>query len=110
MTEDIRKLLRDAEGPSNDLDAAIVDALGLPRHLWSPSRDYTISIKYIEEQGCDWIMANVNGQVGGTPHACVGVPEDQASFAATPLLSLWLSYFRFQLGNEREEFQDRNPK
>ena len=104
---DIRELLQKCEAPSRELDELIAEALGNfePGEMAQVHRystDYTSAIGYIENKGCDWIMANVNGNMGGTPFACVGVTEDKASFSATPLLSLWLSYFRLQLGDERE--------
>ncbi len=82
--------------PSPELDDLISDALGVERHQIAWSSDYGASIEYIEGEGIDWIMASVNGLVGGTPWACAGVPQDQASYAATPLMSLWLSYFKFR--------------
>jgi hypothetical protein len=100
---DIREILQKAEGPSATLDRLIWAELtpsDPPGIAWS--RDYTTSIALIEARGYDWIMANVNGTLGGTPFGCVGVPEDKASFSGTALLSLWLSFFRLELGDERE--------
>lgn len=34
----------------------------------------------------DWIVGNVNGQLGGTPYACVGSTEQH--FGATPIIAL----------------------
>ena len=100
---DIREILRKADGPSDELDTLIADALGKPRHEFRYSRNYTRAIEIIEEEHeYDWIMGNVNGQVGGTPYGCVGVHPDKASYSGTPLLSLWLSYFRLELGDERD--------
>ena len=103
---DIREILQKAEGPSHSLDESIAEALeqlGTITHVSSYSTDITGAITLIEAKGYDWIMANVNGQVGGTPFACVGVHESEASYSATPLLSLWLSYFRLELGDERKQ-------
>ena len=105
---DIRELLQNAKCPSTELDIAIGKAIGgfnpkEEKAVHEYSTDYTGSIDFIEGKGYDWIIANVNGQFGGTPFACVGVPESKASYSATPLLSLWLSYFRLELGDERPD-------
>ena len=98
---DIRELLRRADGPSDELDFAIATALGEPITPVSLSRNYTDAVRIVEAYGYDWVMGNVNGHVGGTPYARVG-SHDEGSFSATPLLSLWLSFFRLELGDERE--------
>ena len=95
-------MLQRAENPSDELDTAIADVLGRPRHQFAYSRNYTIAVEVVEATGYDWIMGNVNGQVGGTPYAQVGVSDDKASYAVTSLLSLWLSFFRLRLGDERD--------
>lgn len=68
----------------------------------SASTDYNLFFRLMRFLEYDWIVGSVNGgQVGSTPWGCVGVTERMASFSATPLLSLWLSYFRLELGDER---------
>lgn len=100
---DIREILQKAEGPSRALDRTIHSSiLGSRSPAWACSLDYNATIAFFEQDGCDWIVGSVNGHVGGTPWACVGVREDQASYGATPLISLWLSYFRLKLGDERK--------
>lgn len=37
----------------------------------------------------DWIVASVNGHVGGTPYACVG--SEKEHFGATPVISLCIA-------------------
>jgi hypothetical protein len=103
---DIRERLQKAEEPSDSLDIAIADALaelegGVAKRARNWSRDFNLAISHIESKGYDWIMGNVNGHFGGTPYGCVGVREDKASYSGTVLLSLWLSYFRLELGDER---------
>lgn len=43
-------------------------------------------------EGCDWIIGNVNGHMGGTPYACVG--SEKEHFGETPVLSLVLACLR----------------
>lgn len=45
----------------------------------------------------DWIVGSVNGQVGGTPYACVG--SEQSHYGATPVLSLVLAAVRVRFGS-----------
>lgn len=101
--EDIRILLQNATEPSLELDTAIALALNSPPS-YTPhfTTNYSFSIQYVESKGYDWIIGNVNGQIGGTPYAQVGCTKDKASFSATPLLSLWLAILRLELGDERE--------
>lgn len=40
----------------------------------------------------DWVVASVNGQVGGTPYACVG--SDESHYGETPVLSLCIAALR----------------
>lgn len=103
-SQDIRFLLQQAEYNSTRLDNAIADALSWSRSIPVPkfTSDYNFTFQFLERMQCDWIVYNVNEHMGGTPCACVGCPEDKASCAATPLISLWLSYFRLILGDERE--------
>jgi hypothetical protein len=101
---DIRELLQKAERPNSKLDIEISKALFHNVVVPVPfSTDYDFAIRFIEEyKKYDWTMGNVNGHMGGTPYATVGVTDDKSSYAATPLLSLWLSYFRLELGDERQ--------
>jgi hypothetical protein len=102
VTQELQK----AEKPNRELDKLIADTICYYYNVESEiprfTSDYTFSIKYIEKRGFDWVMGNVNGQVGGTPYAHVGVPYDKSSYSGTPLLSLWLSYIRTNFGDERE--------
>jgi hypothetical protein len=49
----------------------------------------------------DWIVASVNGQIGGTPYACVG--DEKAHFAETPVLSLVLACLRARASTDKGE-------
>jgi hypothetical protein len=114
---DIRKFLQHVEGPDLTSDNAIGMALGFSDEEWlqrthdrlydtgavkpSYSTDYNLFFLFLKHKEMDWIAGDVNGHMGGTPYGAVGVPEDKASYSATPLLSLWLSYFRLELGDER---------
>ncbi len=102
MTDDIRVLLQKADTPSRELDIEIANFLGI-NNVDPPvfTTNYNLAISIIEANECDWIMGNVNGQVGGTPFARVACTDDKSSYSGTPLLSLWLSYARFKLGDER---------
>lgn len=105
-SKDIRFVLQNAGNyepiPFDQLNIIIKNKIGIHKFDLNLTKDYNFTIKYIEEKGYDWIMGNVNGHMGGTPYGCVGVTEDKASYSATPLLSLWLSYFRLELGDERK--------
>lgn len=100
MADNIIKMLQGADGPSDDLDDEITVRIGRGGR-WT--EDYTGSLQYFESRGFDWLAGNVNGHLGGTPWGCVGVAEDRASYSGTALLSLWLSFFRLELGDERKE-------
>ena len=65
------------------------------------STDYNVALKQLKEMEIDWIMADVNGHMGGTPYAAAGVTDDKASYSFDPLLSLWLSVLRLLHGDER---------
>ena len=61
---------------------------------WSPLH-YTTSIDAalsLVPEGHDWIVADVNGHVGGTPYACVG--SKKPHFAETPALALCIAALR----------------
>jgi hypothetical protein len=48
----------------------------------------------------DWIVASVNGQVGGTPYASVG--DEKMHFGETPVLSLCIAALRAREFAERD--------
>jgi hypothetical protein len=98
MPADIRQVLQEADSYTKEVALAIRDALVLQKFMVDAS-SYDHTITFMESQDLDWIIANVNGHLGGTPYAQVGNVKD--SYAATPMLSLWLAYFRFKLGDER---------
>jgi hypothetical protein len=95
--------MQKAEAPDRDLDAEVyrvcvgeVWSGPLSGHWTSdgkaPIPHYTASIDdalTLVPDEHDWIIASVNGQVGGTPYACVG--SEQAHYGATPALSLCLA-------------------
>lgn len=104
------------EGPSQELDVAIAQAVWpqLARYaphcvgdypiFWSdpfykqtcPEFTYSLdaALKLVPDDH-DWIVASVNGQVGGTPYACVG--NEKSHYADTPVLSLVLAALRARL-------------
>jgi hypothetical protein len=43
-------------------------------------------------EGYDWIVADVNGHVGGTPYACVG--DETQHFGETPALAFCIAALR----------------
>lgn len=114
---DIREYLQKVEGSGPVVDRMLVEALDVAdrnlifelhrgmkpfkRNELELSTNIQLVLTFLGAKECDWILASVNGHVGGTPWGCVGVSEEDASYAATPLLSLWLSYFRLILGDER---------
>jgi hypothetical protein len=102
MSADIRQILQEEESCTSKVSDAIVDALSLQAHEIDVC-SYDDTIAFIEKQDLDWVIANVNGHMGGTPYAQVGYVKD--NYAATPLRSLWLAYFRFKFGDERRPTQ-----
>lgn len=52
---------------------------------------FDAAVKLVPD-GHDWIVASVNGQVGGTPYACVGSTKEH--FSGTPVTSLVLASLR----------------
>lgn len=105
IDSDIREVLQKAEGPNVLTDDLIQRAVKVLAARFSPInvRSYDETIGFLNSEEVDWIVGSVNGRLGGTPYACVGCKPDEASYAATPVLSLWLSYFRFKLGDERQQ-------
>lgn len=52
------------------------------------SSSFDAALSLVPENN-DWIVGSVNGQIGGTPYACVG--SEKAHYAETPVLSLVLA-------------------
>ena len=75
------------------------DSAGRPRLAENKKGDvpdtrlsYTTSLDAaltLVPEGYDWIVADVNGHVGGTPYACVG--DEKQHFGETPCLSLCIA-------------------
>jgi hypothetical protein len=114
--EEVAARVQKQEGPSRGLDIAIAQAVWpqLSRYapycvgdepiFWEepfrkqPCPEFTSSLDAalrLVPDGHDWIVASVNGQVGGTPYACVGGDRDH--YADTPVLSLVLACLRARL-------------
>lgn len=91
---DIAADVRSLQSPNRGLDAEIhfhlKEGVGVGYSADSPK--YTASLDAamsVVPADYDWIVASVNGQVGGTPYACVGSTKEH--FAETPVLSLLLA-------------------
>lgn len=65
-----------------------IDGIRLPERapLFTESFDAAMQLVPTEH---DWIVASVNGHVGGTPYACVG--NEKEHFGATPVISLCIA-------------------
>ena len=111
--EEVIAKVQTADGPSRELDVAIARSawpqptryaphcVGEESIFWGdpfykqPCPEFTESfdaaLRLVPEDH-DWIVAFVNGHVGGTPYACVG--NEDSHYAATPVLSLVLAALR----------------
>ncbi len=59
---------------------------------YTESVDEILALITIREY--DWVAGNVNGQVGGTPYACVGSLREH--YGCTAAASLCLAFFRLE--------------
>lgn len=93
--------LEKASGPDYGLSQDIGRAIGARQRYEHPGSEnpswpnYTGSFDAaltLVPNGQDWIVASVNGQVGGTPYACVG--SEKMHFGETPILSLCMAALR----------------
>jgi hypothetical protein len=119
---ELAELCQKATGPDRELDAHIhYQIMGLdqvydvatflasdiagshPKHYTS-SFDAAISLVPAAH---DWIVASVNGQVGGTPYACVGSAKEH--FAETPVLSLVLAALRARASSDPRPAAELSP-
>lgn len=100
MNDDLIARLERATEGSRELDfeiAEYLDKIGvkyattIEGHTpeWTQSLDAALSLV---PEGHDWIVADVNGHVGGTPYACVG--SKKPHFAETPALALCVAALR----------------
>lgn len=106
MTTDLIDRLEKAAGPDRELDRAIAAAIiqwptGIDGDAVMGMQDaehltpYTSSIDAaltLVPEGHDWVVGDVNGQVGGTPYACVG--STKKHFGETAVLSLCIAALR----------------
>lgn len=97
--DDLVESVRAAEVADRDLDWRIHCRNGLygvgaygSHPKYTASLDAALTLVPPEH---DWIVAAVNGQVGGTPYACVGSTE--AHYGETPVLSLCLAALRAEV-------------
>jgi hypothetical protein len=93
---DLIEMVKVAEQPSRALDWAIHCRNGLwgvgsygSHPAYTASLDAALSLVPKDH---DWIVANVNGGMGGTPYACVGSTKEH--FGGTAILSLCLASLR----------------
>jgi hypothetical protein len=107
--KDLIERLEKATGPSYELSQDIGRALGLRQRYEHPGSEnlswphYTYSLDAaltLVPEGHDWIVASVNGQVGGTPYACCG--SETAHYGETPVLSLCIAALKARAAVERD--------
>ena len=124
---DLIERLEKATGPDRNLDADIASSVG-----WSPGPGYTRksddswrlgnwinSVQWaplytasidaaltLVPEGHDWIVADVNGHVGGTPYACVGSTKEH--FGETAVLSLCIAALKARSALVPKQHQGSN--
>lgn len=68
--------------------------------VWPPfTTSLDAAVLMLVPENHDWIIANVNGHMGGTPFACVG--SEERSFANDPILAFNIAALKARRAMEK---------
>jgi hypothetical protein len=113
--QDLYNRLKHLQIPDLRIDVEIADCLGI---AWSygengmfegykimPDRIKFTSLLHaavrLLPKDCDWIIGNVNGQIGGTPYCCVGDTEQH--YGETVAISICMGALHFHMQGLTED-------